>query len=134
LPAAGSPVRVSRGSLTASGIVAWHSGNRAGVRFDSAISLADWLPRGVRTQQQQIDELVYSHKGGTSAPGMAAAGSLTPSRANDVRNELLELEQTLRRVAEDLAQDMPTCERHLAQIQLIDVAAQRLAALAAIST
>jgi hypothetical protein len=37
-------------------------------------------------------------------------------------------------VAEDLAQDMPTCERHLAQIQLIDVAAQRLAALAAIST
>ena len=36
--------------------------------------------------------------------------------------------------AEDLAQDMPTCERPLAQIQLIDVAAQRLAALAAIST
>jgi hypothetical protein len=64
---------------------------------------------------------------------MAAAGSLTPKRANDVRNELLDLEQTLRRVAEDLAQDMPTCERHLAQIQLIDVAAQRLAALAAIS-
>ncbi|MFL6758705.1 hypothetical protein [Sphingomonas sp.] len=134
LPAAGSPVRVSRGHLTASGIVAWHSGNRAGVRFDSAISLADWLPRGVRTQQQQIDELVYSHKSGTSPRGMAAAGSLTPKRASDVRNELLELEQTLRRVAEDLAQDMPTCERHLAQIQLIDVAAQRLAALAAIST
>jgi hypothetical protein len=133
LPAAGLPVRVSRGSLTVSAIVAWRSGDRAGVRFDSAISLADWLPRGVRTQQQQIDEVVHSHKSGTSAPGMAAAGSLTPKRANDVRNELLELEQTLRRVAEDLAQDMPTCERHLAQIQLIDVAAQRLAALAAIS-
>jgi hypothetical protein len=50
----------------------------------------------------------------------------------DLRSELLGLEHSLRRIAEDLARDIAMCELHLHDVQLIDIAAQTLARVAAI--
>lgn len=124
LPSQGSRVRVSRGSLRASGIIAWSKANRAGIRFESVVAVADWLPRGPRTQQQNIDEIVYAHKAGMT---ISAEPAVTPT---DLQHELGQLEQMLRRAAEDFARDGLVCERHLDSVQLLDVAAEKLARLA----
>lgn len=128
LPPRGARVRVSRGSLSATGTIAWREGGRAGVRFDSAISIGAWLPGGTRTQQQRIDEAVHAYKtGAPSLPHLAAA----PDPNADVAAELRDLEQKLRAIAEEFAADVLVCERHLSAIQVIDIATSRLAELAA---
>ena len=126
LPSEGSPVRLSRGSLGVAGCIAWQSGNRAGVRFDCRVAVADWLPRGHRPPQQAIDEAVHAYRSGARMPP-----ARSPAPVVDLRAELTGLEQTLRRIAEQLARDSAVCERHLTGIQSIDVAAQKLAGLAA---
>jgi hypothetical protein len=129
VPPEGAHVLVNRGRLRASGTVAWRSGNRAGIRFDTAISVTEWLPRGLRTQQQRIDGVVHAYKSGSAA--LATPDEKRAHSPTDLQNTLLNLERTLRRVAEDLARDALMCERHLTNVQLIDVAAQKLARLAA---
>src|SRR5688500_15452 len=44
IPPEGSPVRLSRGSLSVRGEIVWRRENRAGMRFGSAETVADWLP------------------------------------------------------------------------------------------
>jgi hypothetical protein len=127
LPPQGSRVRVSRGSLSTTGTVAWREANRAGVRFDSAVSVAAWLPRGPRTQQQRIDEAVHAFKHGVAPLSVVPK---TSGGGEDLANELRELEQKLRAVAEQLSSDVLVCERHLAAVQVIDIATNRLAELA----
>lgn len=130
VPPEGSQVRIIRGHLKATGTIAWQDGNRAGVRFNSAVSLADWLPHGPRGQQQRIDKVVHAYRAGaTGAPSSAALHN--HSRV-DLRRELLDLENSLRRIAEDLARDLAMCELHLQDVQLIDIAAQTLARVAAV--
>lgn len=124
LPSAGSRVRVSRGSLRASGIIAWRNANRAGIQFESVVAVSEWLPRGPGTPQQKIDEIVFAHKTGAMVSPEPAS---TPQ---DMQDELRQLEQMLRKVAEDFARDGLVCERHLASVQLLDGAADKLAGLA----
>lgn len=128
LPPEGSAVRISRGSLGASGKVAWRKGNRAGIQFDSLVAVADWLPRGPQTHQQKIDEIVFAHKNG--AGGQSAASSLLGTPPPNIPEELRKLEEVLRSITEDFARDALICERHLASIQLLDGAAEKLAKLA----
>jgi len=125
MPPEGERVQISRGSLQVSGIVVWQSGSRAGIRFDRTVSIADWLPRGSRTQQHRIDEAVHAYKSGSAE----CTTPVSASAVVDLRTALRNLEETLRSVAEDLARDAWVRERHLTNVQLIDVAAQRLAQL-----
>ena len=131
LPPEGSAVRISRGSLRASGKIAWRKDNRAGIQFDTHVAVAEWLPRGPATQQQKIDEIVFAHKNGVV--GQVAVPPVPPAPPPDVPDELRKLEQILRSVSEDLARDAVLCERHLASIQLLDGAAEKLAKLARIA-
>ena len=131
LPPEGSAVHISRGSLLASGKIAWRKDNRAGIQFDKLVAVADWLPRGPQTQQQKIDEIVFAHKNG--ATGQLAASSAMAAPPLDVREELRRLEQMLHSITEDFARDAHVCERHLASIQLLDGAAEKLAKLARIA-
>lgn len=126
MPPQGARMRLSRGSLSVTGTVAWQQGNRAGVRFDSAVSVATWLPRGPTTQQQRIDEAVRAFKAGAPT---AVVGAL-PDPGTNLAEALRELEQKLRQVAEQLAGDILVCERHLSAVQVIDIATSRLAELA----
>lgn len=126
LPGEGVLFRLSRGSLAASGTVVWQAGNRAGIRFHSAVSVADWLPRGHRPQQQRIDEAVHAYKTDARVPA-PTDHDVAPA---DCATALAEIETMLRRVAEELASDALACDRHVAAIQSIDVAAEKLAVIA----
>jgi len=130
VPSEGSRVRLSRGDLRIAGTIAWQNGERAGVCFDSVVSVPEWLPRSRRGQQQRIDKVVHALK--SSAPGPAGSVVLPVQSPMDLRTELLGLEHSLRRIAEDLAHDIAMCELHLHDVQLIDIAAQTLARVAAI--
>jgi hypothetical protein len=58
LPLVGGKVRLSRASLSATGMLVWVEGAKAGINFDETVVVADWLPQGRRAfGQQSVDEL-----------------------------------------------------------------------------
>lgn len=132
LPPEGTPLRLSRGSLSVTGEIVWRRENKAGVRFDSAVAVADWLPGGNRaTGQQRVDEIVYSVKAeiGALRQSAAPAHPSVPERT-DIAGELLELKASLATAAEELADDEAAAERHPGALQAIDMAGQKLEKLA----
>jgi hypothetical protein len=132
LPPSGSPIRLSRGSLSIAGQVVWVAGPKAGVHFASGIAVADWLPNGKRgSGQQLVDELVHQSRLGTismTAPPDLQLITRPPSVTAD---ELVRLQKLLERAGEELAADSLVAATHLMALQLIDGVAQTLAKLAA---
>jgi hypothetical protein len=131
-PAEGSPVRLCRGSFSVVGEIVWHRGNRAGMRFDAAVDVADWLPRGNKASgQQHVDEMIYAvrsaspHGKGISAPAAAPAKS-------DAIAELLGLRDAVATAASELAGDPQVVIAFPAALQAIDLAARKLEDLAAL--
>lgn len=130
VPPEGSRVRLSRGSLSVRGEVVWRRDNRAGIRFDAALEVGNWLPSGIRpSHQQRVDEMIHACR---SAP--AGSAELTPppplARSEAIR-ELLDLRDTLNLVAEELAGDITIAMAHATGLQKLDVAGQMLDKLAA---
>ena len=128
IPPQGSQVRLSRATLVVTGEVVWCRENKAGVRFDCAICVAEWLPGGKhRTGQQRIDEIVFGYKNGaaTAEPPAEQVGN-----GGDVAEELKLLQNSLNTAAEELAGDPAMSARSLIALQAIDMAAQKLGTLA----
>lgn len=132
LPVAGTAVRLSRGSMAVAGHVVWCEANKAGLRFDAMVCVADWLPQGGRaTGQQRVDEIVYEvnrnggAKGGVSAPVPVAMPTV------DVAGELRQLGACLSGIAEELAGDPEVAARFGTRLQVIELGAQSLVRLAA---
>lgn len=97
LPEEGATMILKRGSLAASGEIAWSKDQHCGVRFDRPIRLDEWVVRGVPLDQQRIDAVVAEFRG-------------APSTSNTlpifVRNRTPP--EAVRRIIEDL---LKTCER-----------------------
>ena len=133
LPCAGSPVRLSRGSLTVSGHVVWLSNGRAGLKFAGSICISDWLPSAQRNPRQQyVDEVVYQSRQGSGAIATSAALrplSDQPASSDRVVLELVNIKVSLERVADDLASDPETPARHAFSLQVLDFAVQSLVRL-----
>lgn len=129
LPPLGSPVQLCRGSLAVSGKIIRVDGGKAGLRFSSPMSVAEWLPGGSRgAGQQMADELVHRARlGATVAIHPTVAAETLPSFASE---KLLRLRAELEKASEDLAADIETAARHAAPLQAIDAVAQALARLA----
>ncbi len=124
-----TPVRLSRGSLSVRGHVAWRRDNRAGIRFDVAIEVTDWLPRGNKPSgQQRVDEMIHTCRT-SSGNGGESTAALTASQADAIR-QLLDCRDALNSVAEELAGDMAIATGHPTALQRIDVTAQMLEKLA----
>lgn len=133
IPPNGSAVRLSRGSLSATGEIVWRHESRAGMRFDSTVTVPAWLPGGKSASgQQRVDEIVYSYKAeiGAMRPAAPAAPAPEASRRQHIGWQLLELRDALNAVAEELAADDATMARHPNALQAIDMAAQKLETLA----
>lgn len=132
LPPKGTSVRLSRGSLSVTGHIVWRRDNRAGVRFDSAISVGEWLPNGrAATGQQKVDEIVHTYKSQKAVGGaVAVPASDRASESLDVGSSLLHIRSALTAAAEELASDPFVAARHLRALQTIDVATQELDKLA----
>jgi hypothetical protein len=129
LPVAGTQVRLSRGSISVTGEIMWVDRQKAGVRFDTPTSPNDWLPGGKRgAGQQMADELAHQARLGA---GLRSPAPSAPVHAPDLSEELLRLHLVLTRAGEELASNDGLAANHLLALQEIDVAAQRLARLAA---
>lgn len=126
-----SQVRLSRGSLSVGGHIAWRRGNRAGIRFDAAVEVADWLPRGNKpTEQQRVDELIQACRTATPQGGESRSPRPPAGQAEIVRH-LREYRDTLNAVAEELAGCVAIAKTYPIALQKIDVTAQQLEKLAA---
>ena len=129
IPAEGSPVRLTRGSLSADGKVAWRHGNRAGIRFEAEIAASDWLPGNRPSGQQRVDAIIHACRTGTAAGhDDLLAGS---SVADETRGKLLEYSEALHIAAAELAADLAVAAGHPGALQAIDVTAHKLEELAA---
>jgi hypothetical protein len=129
-PAPGTEVRLSRGSLAIQGRVMWVEDRRAGLRFVGTISVPDWLPNAQKNpRQMHIDEIVHQAKLGVapSPTGFAVQRRDPAAMAAD----MLQLKDSIDRLAEDLAGDPHVTASHPSSLQILDVAAQALAKLSA---
>lgn len=134
LPHEGQEIQLCRGSLSVTGRVVWRDHSRAGLRFDSPIAVADWLPQGSRScGQQRIDDIVFESKS-QRAEGPAAAGTeaATDGQAG-VAAQLKQFSQSLDRIAGELAEDVAVTSRFQTQLQALDLIAQALARLAIVT-
>lgn len=62
IPAPGERVFLRRAGATVVGEVIWSRDGRAGLRSDSRVTVADWLPRANCSAQQRVDEVVQGWK------------------------------------------------------------------------
>ena len=132
LPPSGSPMRLSRGSLSVAGEVIWVAGPRAGLHFASGVAVTDWLPHGNRGNGQQlVDELVHQARLGTIPKAVPSDSAPRPSTIAATAEELRGYQEMLERAGDELSADRSIAERYLTAVQLIDGVAQALAKLAA---
>jgi hypothetical protein len=68
LPAEGAIVEIKRGSLTASGDIAWSREQHCGLRFHSTIDVARWIERAGPIGQQRIDAAIADFRREPSRP------------------------------------------------------------------
>ena len=131
LASAGATIRLCRGSLNAIAEVVWSREGRAGLRFGSTVSVADWLPRGQAiAPQQRVDELVQHIK--TSLPLSASPDVYPMSQTNTLGAlELTRLRHAIESLAEDLANDPLVVERYTSKLETLDIVSQALRKLAA---
>ena len=129
LPPAGARVRICRGSLQVAAEVAWSASGSAGLRFESIIRVADWLPQGRSiAAQQRADDLVHQNRMSPTGRPISTAPEVPSARPTAL--ELLRIKHAIESLADDLANDRGFVERHAPKLQMLDTAAQALGKLA----
>lgn len=127
LPAAGTKFALYRGGSTASGVIAWSSGDKAGLKMDAHVNVAQWMP-GKHAHQNSIDALVDKVK--KEAPLEPLAADPGNSAALGA-NALLALAESISVLADALASDERVVTQFGARLQTLDIASQVLQKLAA---
>lgn len=131
VPPSGSRVRLCRGSLSVTAEIAWSGEGRAGLHFESAVCVADWLPRGRGTRHQQcVDEMIQQVRASRLAPVPAGdCPGPQPNRVSAV--DLTRLTEAIESLARDLVREPAVMRRHMFKLQTLDLVAQTLRKLAA---
>lgn len=133
LPSAGSPIRLTRGSLVVEGAVAWLSGGRCGVHFGSLVTVRDWIAPPNYGEQRRVDEAVSLLKAG--AVPLAAAQRYRRDANPDMRTseqlvaDLTEVSYMIERMGADMCQDPQLVQRHGGHLQNLDIVTQTLGAI-----
>lgn len=129
LPRSGRRVRLCRGSLEVSAEIVWCQDGAAGLQFESAVTVTDWLPRGrAIAPQQRIDEVFHQARAGVSvaSPPAPPPGSGIKLGALD----LTRMKQAIESLAVELASDPQVVERYASKLQVLDIAAETLGKIA----
>lgn len=127
LPTEGATVQIKRGSLWATGEVAWQSDRQCGVRFHCALDVEEWVKRAGPVGQQRIDFAVAEHRGRDPSPSRQA---LLPG--NDDQDILEKVSSELLKTCERIAA-LPGMSIELAEELLkVEAAAHRIKAMARI--
>ncbi len=132
IPPPGTSVRLCRGSLTIMGEIVWCRAGRAGLRLESSLAIAEWLPGSRATApQQRVDEIVQQVRASGTMPSLSPGHHPTLQSNKLSAVELTRLRIAIEALAEDLAADAHVVNRHMSKLQTLDVAAQALGKLAA---
>lgn len=131
IPPVGTSVRLCRGSFSITGRMVWCRGGRGGLRFESSISVAEWLPGGRGTvAQQRVDEIVQETKAAGTVPSFSSGHRSDDQSGKLTAFELTRLRTAIESLADDLAADPQVVKRHMTKLQTLDLAAQALRKLA----
>jgi hypothetical protein len=130
VPKFDSDVELVRGSLVATGSIAWAQEGRCGVRFHAPIDLEAWLPNRVLSAGQlRVDKIQASIRSGEASATTGALKTAQIDVTARVAQELGYVSRLLESLGNDLATDRMTA-RHGAQLQNLDIAIQLLGHLA----
>ena len=123
LPPPATKIRLCRGSLAVSGKVVWQRAGRAGLRFDSAITVSDWLPKSATQHQSRVDEMVHHVKMGRPADSTPLSEALALSQGPQ---EWEALASSIEQLADDLAADSHLVAYHSWKLQKLEMIAQEI--------
>jgi hypothetical protein len=132
-PARGTSVYLIRGMLVAAGTVVWSSPGRCGLRFDSELSVKEWLAAPGVAEQERVDKIVALVKAGATVPA-GLGGSETKAEMVRSREQLVDdlgvLILLIQDLEDDLASSDQTVARHGLKLQNLDIAMQMVRAIA----
>lgn len=124
LPDPGARIILKRGSLEASGQMAWREGKRGGVAFSGAVEVSEWMAK-VREPQAKIDQLVRALKANRTVPASLAPAPAPTGGQLTHREELEALRAEIAQLGNSLSSDVILVATH-PEIQLFDIALQRI--------
>lgn len=124
LPEPGTAVTLRRGSLAASGEVAWKADQKAGIAFCSPVQIASWMSRQPSSPQERVDAIVADFKTGRQE-GEHRQGPANPPGIGSLESDLRELRADLAQLGEKLVNDPVLIAAH-PEIQMLDVSIQRI--------
>jgi len=127
-PPAGTAIRLVRSELSIDGSMAWVEPGRAGLSLSGQVSVADWM-HGKASHQQVIDRMVAEVRATPAQAQAPVPGPGLDSPGRDEGEELRAICELLARLEAALLSDERTVARHAVDLQAIDEAQQRLAAL-----
>ena len=136
LPAVGSAVRLTRGSLGVDGVLVWLASGRGGVRFNSLVTVKDWISPICNSQQKRIDETVALLKGGGLPQPSAVRAEVASGRreeavnAGELASHLRELCLLIDHIGAEVMKDEELIRRHALTLQNIDIVSQSIEAVA----
>jgi hypothetical protein len=129
LPSPGTTIRLCRGSLAVSGEIVWRRGGKAGLRFNSAVTVADWLPNGSCRDQSRVDEIVHQVRTG-AAPAIESNMPQHRVESLSISQELKAIASSVERLAETFAADTYVLGNHGSKLQQLEVLTQRIRRIA----
>lgn len=133
LPLPGTKVELVRAALQATGRIAWVDGNRCGVALDARVSVGNWLSGKFTAHQAEIYAMVEQARRDIKA----AAGTVPQlpdpesgiGRNHATAAEIDTIIASLGVLEDALTNDPAVVAAHLVELQVLDEAQQRLAAL-----
>ena len=117
--------------LAVGAVVAWCKNGRCGLRFNSEVSVGDWLPPG--KGQQRVDRVVHfvQRSVGQPIPAVSPTGDpgpvIEPSKVLSAGVQCVS--SVLKSLSEDLSNDDAMLAAHSDDLQQFDIALQMLSAI-----
>ena len=124
IPEPGVAVNLKRGSLQASGEIAWKVDQKAGVAFSTPVHVANWMSRQRAPHQATVDAIVSDFNTERLGGGSGQTASVLPA-ISSMETQLLELRGDLAQLGNSLISDADLIANH-PEIQMLDVSVQRV--------
>ena len=124
IPEPGAKAVLKRGSLQATGQIAWNLDGRGGIAFENDIFVADWMSRLTPTHQQRIDQAVSDLRESNHVD-YSPDNRILESGLGSVEEELFALRAELSELGTSLADDLIIVATH-PELQTLDISIQRV--------